>query len=63
MTLTGVIGIARRAKLAREMADETIRPKADGLPNDGNICVLGIHESTLCRWIGDPKNRLHRELS
>ena len=55
--------MARRAKLTQEMVDEAIRLKADGLSNGDIICALGIHESTFYRWIGDPKNRLQRELS
>lgn len=55
--------MARRAKLTQEMADEAICLKADGLSNGDIICALGIHESTFYRWIGDPKNRLQRELS
>lgn len=27
------------------------------------MCALGVHESTFYRWIGDPKNKLQRELS
>ena len=55
--------MARRAKLTQEMVDEAIRLKADGLSNGDIVCALGIHESTFYRWIGDPKNRLQRELS
>ena len=43
--------------------DEAIALKADGLTNGDIICALGIHESTFYRWIGDPKNKLQRELS
>lgn len=63
MTLTGAMGLARRAKPTQEMVDEAIRLKADGLSNGDIICALGIHESTFYRWIGEPKNRLQRELS
>lgn len=63
MTLTGAMGLARRAKLTQEMADEAIRLKADGLSNGDIICALGIHESTFYRWIGEPKTKLQRELS
>jgi hypothetical protein len=45
------------------MVDQAIRLKADGLSNGDIICALGIHESTFYRWIGEPKNRLQRELS
>lgn len=55
--------MARRAKLTQEMVDQAIRLKADGLSNGDIVCALGIHESTFYRWIGDPKNRLQRELS
>lgn len=55
--------MARRAKLTQEMVDQAIRLKADGLSNGDIICALGIHESTFYRWIGEPKNRLQRELS
>ena len=55
--------MARRPKLTQEIVDEAIRPKADGLSNGDIICALGIHESTFYRWIGDPKNKLQRELS
>ena len=55
--------MARRPKLTQEMVDEAIRLKADGLSNGDIICALGIHESTFYRWIGDPKNKLQRELS
>ena len=55
--------MARRPKLTQEMVDEAICLKADGLSNGDIVCALGIHESTFCRWIGDPKNRLQRELS
>ena len=54
---------ARRAKLTQEMVDEAIRLKADGLSNGDIVCALGIHESTFYRWVGEPKNRLQRELS
>ncbi len=52
-----------RAKLTQEMVDQAIRLKADGLSNGDIICALGIHESTFYRWVGEPKNRLQRELS
>jgi transposase len=55
--------MARRAKLTQEMVDQAIRLKADGLSNGDIICALGIHESTFYRWVGEPKNRLQRELS
>lgn len=55
--------MARRPKLTQEMVDEAIRLKGDGLSNGDIICALGVHESTFYRWIGDPKNRLQRELS
>ena len=55
--------MARRAKLTQEMVDEAIRLKADGLSNGDIVCALGIHESTFYRWIGEPKNKLQRELS
>lgn len=55
--------MARRAKLTEEMVEQAIRLKADGLSNGDIICALGIHESTFYRWIGEPKNRLQRELS
>jgi transposase len=55
--------MARRAKLTEEMVQQAIRLKADGLSNGDIICALGIHESTFYRWIGEPKNRLQRELS
>lgn len=55
--------MARRPRLTQEMVDETIRLKADGLSNGDIVCALGIHESTFYRWIGDPKNKLRRELS
>ena len=54
--------MARRPKLTQEMVDEAIRLKAEGLSNDDIVCVLEIHESTFYRRIGDPKNRLQREL-
>lgn len=50
-------------KLTWEMVDEAIRLKADGLVNGDIICVQGIHELAFYRWIGDPKNKLHRTLS
>lgn len=53
----------RRAKLTREMVDQAIRLKADGLSNGDIISALGIHPSTFYRWIGEPKNKLQRELS
>lgn len=52
-----------RPKLTQELVDQAIALKADGLSNGDIICALGIHESTFYRWIGDPKNRLQRELS
>lgn len=55
--------MARRPKLTQEMVDEAIRLKADGLSNGDIICAPGVHESTFYRWIGDPKNKLQRELS
>jgi transposase len=55
--------MARRAKLTQEMVDQAIQLKADGLSNGDIICALGIHESTFYRWVGEPKNRLQRELS
>lgn len=55
--------MARRPRLTQEMVDETIRLKADGLSNGDIVCALGIHGSTFYRWIGDPKNKLQRELS
>ncbi|MBS6611825.1 MAG: hypothetical protein KH279_00960 [Collinsella intestinalis] len=50
-------------KLTQELVDKAIALKADGVSNGGIICALGIHESTFYRWIGDPKNKLQRELS
>ena len=55
--------MARRAKLTQEMVDQAIQLKADGLSNGDIVCALGIHESTFYRWVGEPKNRLQRELS
>lgn len=55
--------MARRTKLTQEMVDQAIQLKADGLSNGDIVCALGIHESTFYRWIGEPKNRLQRELS
>lgn len=52
-----------RAKLTQEMVDQAVRLKADGLSNGDIICALGVHESTFYRWIGEPKNKLQRELS
>lgn len=52
-----------RPKLAQGLVDRAIALKRDGLSNRGIICALGIHESTFYRWIGDPKNKLQRELS
>lgn len=52
-----------RPKLTQELVDQAIALKADGLSNGDIICALGIHESTFYRRIGDPKNRLQRELS
>lgn len=51
-----------RPKLTKEMVDQAIRLKADGLSNGDIICALGVHESTFYRWIGEPKNKLQREL-
>lgn len=51
-----------RPKLTKEMGEQAIRLKADGLSNGDIICALGVHESTFYRWIGNPKNKLHREL-
>jgi hypothetical protein len=45
------------------MVEQAIRLKADGLSNGDIIFALGIHESTFYRWIGEPKNKLQRELS
>lgn len=50
-------------KLTQELMDRTIALKRGGLSNGDIICALGIHESTFYRWIGDPKNKLQRELS
>ena len=55
--------MARRAKLTQEMVEQAIALKGDGLSDADIICALGIHESTFYRWIGEPKNRLQRELS
>ena len=55
--------MARRPKLTREMVEQAIKLKADGLTNGDIVCAVGIHESTFYRWIGDPKNKLQRELS
>ncbi|MGN0286378.1 MAG: hypothetical protein ACI4B6_01765 [Atopobiaceae bacterium] len=55
--------MARPAKLTEEMVREAIKLKADGLSNGDIVCALGVHESTFYRWIGEPKNRLQRELS
>ena len=52
-----------RPKLTQELVDRAIALKRDGLSNGDNICAQGIHESTFYRWIGDPKNKLQRELS
>lgn len=52
-----------RPKLTQELVDRAIALKRDGLSNGDIICALGIHESTFYRWIGDPKNKLQRELS
>lgn len=51
-----------RPKLTQELVDRAIALKRDGLSNGDIICALGIHESTFYRWIGDPKNKLQREL-
>lgn len=51
-----------RPKLTKEMVEQAIRLKADGLSNGDIICVLGVHESTFYRRIGEPKNKLQREL-
>ena len=51
-----------RPKLTREMAGQAVRLKTDGLSNGDTICALGMRESTFCRWVGEPKNRLQREL-
>lgn len=51
-----------RPKLTKEMVAQAIKLKADGLSNGDIICALGVHESTFYRWIGDPKNKLQREL-
>ena len=51
-----------RPKLTKEMVEQAIRLKADGLSNGDIICALGVHESTFYRWIGEPKNKLQREL-
>lgn len=53
----------RRTKLTQEMVDQAIRLKADGLSNGDIISALGIHPSTFYPWIGEPRNRLQRELS
>ena len=50
-------------KLTQELVDRAIALKRDGLSNGDIICALGIHKSTFYRWIGDPKNKLQRELS
>lgn len=55
--------MARRAKLTEEMVAEAIKLKGDGLADADIICALGIHPSTFYRWIGEPKNKLQRELS
>ena len=52
-----------RPKLTQELVDRAIALKRDGLSNGDIICALDIHESTFYRWIGDPKNKLQRELS
>lgn len=52
-----------RPKLTPEMVEQAIKLKADGLSNGDIVCALGVHESTFYRWIGDPKNKLQRELS
>lgn len=52
-----------RPKLTQELVDRAIALKRDGLSSGDIICALGIHESTFYRWIGDPKNKLQRELS
>lgn len=51
-----------RPKLTKEMVEQAIKLKADGLSNGDIICALGVHESTFYRWIGEPKNKLQREL-
>ena len=51
-----------KPKLTKEMVEQAIRLKADGLSNGDIICALGVHESTFYRWIGEPKNKLQREL-
>jgi hypothetical protein len=45
------------------MVAEAIKLKGDGLADADIICALGIHPSTFYRWIGEPKNKLQRELS
>lgn len=55
--------MVRRPKLTQGIVDEAIHLKADSLSNRDIICALGVHESTFYRWIGDPKNKLQRELS
>jgi len=55
--------VARRAKLTEEMVQQAIALKGDGLFDGDIICALGIHPSTFYRWIGEPKNKLQRELS
>ena len=50
-------------KLTQEMTGGTVCFKADILSNRGIICSSGIHESTLCCWIGYSNKQLQYALS
>lgn len=51
-----------KPKLTEELIDRMVSLKGDGLSNHDICCAVGIHEATLYRWIGNPRNKLQRAL-
>lgn len=51
-----------KGKLTRELVDQAVSLKGDGLNDADIIRALGIAPSTFYRWLKDPQTRLQRAL-
>jgi len=51
-----------KTKLTYELIDKMAALKGDGLSNKDICAAVGISETTLYRWLDEPKTKLHRAL-
>ena len=51
-----------KTKLTYDLIATMAELKGDGLSNKDICSAVGITETTLYRWLGDPKTKLHRAL-